>query len=172
MKKKKQLSGFTILELIFVIIIISVLSTIAIPRLLATKDDAVLSSIKYTVSLLMKSSIEYNAIIGNIDDISKVVSLDDIKWNIAPNTQNEDNKSYVYKTDDIECIRFQISDDTIQVLIADFQNNSTGICSKIRKLYNLYSNNNDTRNGASINNSEISYIKYKEISLKSSMQLQ
>ena len=171
MKKKKQLSGFTILELIFVIIIISVLSTIAIPRLLATKDDAVLSSLKYTVSLLMKSSIEYNAIIGKIKDIKEVVTLDDVKWRVTDNTKKEANKSYIYKTDDIECIKFQIIDDSMQVLIADSKSNSIGICSKVRKLYNLYSNDNDTRNGTSMDGSEILYIKYKEVSLKSSMQL-
>jgi general secretion pathway protein G len=168
---KKKLRAFTILELIFVIIIISVLSTIAIPKLLATKDDAVLSSIKYTVSLLMKSSIEYNAIMGKINNISEVVSLDDNKWSMTSNTQKQNNRSYIYKTDDIECIKFQILDDVVQILIADSKSNNVDMCSKIRKLYNLYTNKNDTRNGASINGSQISYIKYKEISLTSSMQL-
>jgi general secretion pathway protein G len=168
---KKKLRAFTILELIFVIIIISVLSTIAIPKLLATKDDAVLSSIKYTVSLLMKSSIEYNAIMGKINNISEVVSLDDDKWSMTSNTQKQNNRSYIYKTDDIECIKFQILDDVVQILIADSKSNNVDMCSKIRKLYNLYTNKNDTRNGASINGSQISYIKYKEISLTSSMQL-
>ena len=168
---KKKLRAFTILELIFVIIRISVLSTIAIPKLLATKDDAVLSSIKYTVSLLMKSSIEYNAIMGKINNISEVVSLDDDKWSMTSNTQKQNNRSYIYKTDDIECIKFQILDDVVQILIADSKSNNVDMCSKIRKLYNLYTNKNDTRNGASINGSQISYIKYKEISLTSSMQL-
>lgn len=167
---KKKLRAFTILELIFAIIIISVLSTIAIPKLLATKDDAVISSIKHTVSLLMSSSVEYNAIMGTIKDISDIISLDD-GWSMVANTQNQDKKSYIYKTDDIECIKFQILDKSLQVLVADFQSNSVSMCSKIRKAYNLYINNNDIRNGINMNGSSISYIKYKEIGLISSLQL-
>lgn len=169
---KKKLKAFTILELIFVIIIIAVLSTMAIPKLLATKDDAVLSSIKYTVSLLVKSSVEHNALIGTISDVTDVISLDgDDGWSRTANTQNQEKKSYIYKTDDIECIKFQILDKSIQVLVADFKSNSVSLCSKVRKLYNLYTNKSDIRNGISINGSPISYIKYKEISLTSSLQL-
>ena len=39
-------SGFTMIVLIFVIVILGILATVAIPRLAATRDDAKVASIK------------------------------------------------------------------------------------------------------------------------------
>jgi len=47
--------AFTMIELIFVILIISTLSIIAIPRLLDTKDDAIISKAKNTVATIRAS---------------------------------------------------------------------------------------------------------------------
>jgi general secretion pathway protein G len=39
-----QRSGFTMIELIFVIVILGILASVAIPRLAATRDDATAST--------------------------------------------------------------------------------------------------------------------------------
>jgi general secretion pathway protein G len=47
---KKWQSGFTMLELTFVIVIIGILSAIAIPKLAATRDDAIITKARSTVA--------------------------------------------------------------------------------------------------------------------------
>jgi general secretion pathway protein G len=46
----KSRQAFTMLELVFVVAIIGILSAVAIPRFAATRDDAVISKAKATVS--------------------------------------------------------------------------------------------------------------------------
>ena len=50
MSLTKQSKAFTLLELIFVIVIIGILSAVAIPKLAATRDDAIITKAISTVS--------------------------------------------------------------------------------------------------------------------------
>jgi len=47
--------AFTMIELIFVILIISILSIFALPRLMQTKDDALISNTKNTIATIRAS---------------------------------------------------------------------------------------------------------------------
>jgi len=50
MKNQKSKSAFTMVELIFVIVIIGILASVAIPRLAATRDDAEISKARVMVA--------------------------------------------------------------------------------------------------------------------------
>ena len=50
MKNQKSKSAFTMLELIFIIVIIGILASVAIPRLSATRDDAEITKARVTVA--------------------------------------------------------------------------------------------------------------------------
>ena len=50
MKNQKSKSAFTMIELVFVIVVIGILASVAIPRLAATRDDAEITKARVTVA--------------------------------------------------------------------------------------------------------------------------
>ncbi len=69
-------NAFTIIELIFAIVIIGILAAIAIPKLSATRDDAKIATIKTNIMSSTNEVIAYATSKGKIeDDISKMSQI-------------------------------------------------------------------------------------------------
>lgn len=60
-------SGFTMIELIFVIVILGILASVAIPKLAATRDDAKISKAASEVATLVSDLGAYYTAQGNFD---------------------------------------------------------------------------------------------------------
>lgn len=93
--------GFTMIELIFVIVILGILASVAIPKLGASREDAKASTVVSTLTTL-KSALPAYYTSQKDATISKAVSLDPGLW-----IQTSGKEEYAYKdgTDTIVTIR-------------------------------------------------------------------
>ncbi len=72
MNKNKR-NAFTMLELVFVIVVIGILSAVAIPKFAATRDDAVIAKARTTIAALrsgIATERQKNILQGKFDDIN------------------------------------------------------------------------------------------------------
>ena len=70
--------GFTMIELIFVIVILGILASVAIPRLAGTREDAEISSAVANLRTLLGDAASYYAVKGDFK--TKGSTTVDAKW--------------------------------------------------------------------------------------------
>ena len=74
--------SFSLVELIFVIVVMGIIASVALPRLMDTRKDATASSLKQDISTITTSIQSYYLIKGSINKISDAVSLNNSVWKI------------------------------------------------------------------------------------------
>jgi len=67
-------SGFTMIELVFVIVILGILASVAIPKLAATRDDAQIAKASTEISALISDMGSYYTAKGKFDDNVSVMT--------------------------------------------------------------------------------------------------
>lgn len=113
---------FSILELIFAILIISILAVIAVPKLVGSKDEAVVSVIHKDISTIVSAVQSYYLLNGNITQFSEAVTLSTKYW------KGNNTSSLSFDYEDKNCVTIQIINNQLQLSINE---TSSEICSKL-----------------------------------------
>jgi len=66
-KKTDRRSGFTMIELVFVIVILGVLAVVAIPKLSATRDDAKITNMANSIAVAASEVASYAVAKGTVE---------------------------------------------------------------------------------------------------------
>jgi len=128
--------AFSLLEIIFVIVILGIIVSFAAPKLMNTKDSALISTLKRDVNTAINSIQSYYLLNQKIDDISDTMNLSSTNWNIEKLKMVDKNS----------CITLEVKNVSNNVVI-DLQVDKlkdTTICKKIRdsglvsKVYEVY----------------------------------
>jgi len=122
-------SGFTMIELIFVIVILGILASVAIPKLAATRDDAKISKAASEVSTLVSDLGAYYTGHGKFGDkISDMTNVILTTNAFADTDANLTTKAYYSdKAGTTTCLGFQVSGVDGNLTITS-ESNATAFC--------------------------------------------
>jgi len=132
----KNKKAFTMIELIFVIVIIGILAAVAVPRLAVTRDDAKIVKTVSNLKVLLDDAFSFYASQG--DDIWKVSKWSDVTDSVdstqgATATLNTPVK--IYGEYGVTCFTVTPNSDANGTVLTVTANNSTDIiCSKAQEV--------------------------------------
>ncbi len=102
--------GFSLIELIFIIVVIGIIATAAVPKLMGMRTNAIVSSLKQDISTVTTSVQSYYLTNGQISKISDAVTLNESTWVIA-------DKEIKYLEDNNTCVNIKIDDSNLVVTV-------------------------------------------------------
>ncbi len=123
MKKNLKLQkAFSLIELIFVIAVLGIIATVAVPKLLDSRSSAIVTTIKQDVSTITTAIQSHYMLNGKIDKITDSVNINEKNW-IITDTKVD------YKVDEELCVTIEIKDtNSLDVTI---NNKSSTLCQKL-----------------------------------------
>jgi general secretion pathway protein G len=117
----KTSNAFSLLEMIFAIVIISVIASVAMPKLFGTQSDAQSATLKQDIVTVTNAIQSHYLIHGSVEKISDAVNINGSIWDIS-------DDEIVYYEKQSACVSVTLLEDSIEVEI----NEDVGtICKKL-----------------------------------------
>lgn len=110
--------AFSLLELIFAIVIIGIIASFAIPKYINTKNYALASTIKRDLVSIINSLQTHYLINRKIDNISDVITLNSSNWQLL-------EKNIIFSNSGQACINLKVEDTKI---IINVYKDSSSVC--------------------------------------------
>jgi general secretion pathway protein G len=117
--------AFSLLELIFAIVIIGIISTVAVPKLLDTKASAEAAIIQKDISTIVSSVRAYYLVNDTLDDFEEALTLNKNTWEVK-------GTRAIYKDNETACVSVLVENKKLNVIVNE--DNNGKVCSKIRAL--------------------------------------
>ncbi|MDD3009098.1 MAG: prepilin-type N-terminal cleavage/methylation domain-containing protein [Arcobacter sp.] len=130
-------SAFSLLELIFAIVILGIIASFAVPKYMDTKDSALISTIKRDINTSINSIQSYYLLNQKIEKISDTMNINDTNWIISDLKMQDKNSclSLEVKTSDLGSKTIELTvDDTKEITICK-KLRDAGLISKTYELY-------------------------------------
>lgn len=102
--------AFSLLELIFAIVILGIIASFAIPKYANTKDNALASTIKRDIITVITSIQSYSMMNKEIENISDTISINKTNWTLSA-------KKMVFKDDEKDCVTITVDDSKLTIVI-------------------------------------------------------
>lgn len=124
---KMSKTAFTMIELIFVIVILGILATVAIPKLAATRDDAQVAKLSQNIMTGASEIAAYAMSQSEVDaDLSNMSnSISDMVSN-GYGVLDTENQNVTIQVNDIDCLVIQVdTNSTTETLRVIFDSDNT-----------------------------------------------
>lgn len=102
--------GFSLLELIFAIVIIGIIASFAIPKYMDSRNSALASTIKRDIVTATTSIQSYYLVNRKLDKISDAITLNTINWTLT-------DKKISFLDSGTNCIDLEVKDSTVSIKI-------------------------------------------------------
>jgi len=121
LKRTSLKEAFSLIELIFVIAVLGIIATFAVPKLLDTRSSAVVTTIKQDIATITTSIQSQYMLNNTINKITDSVTINEKNWTI-------EDKKLQYNVENSTCVTIEVSGNDLTVKIDE---KSSDICQKL-----------------------------------------